>query len=151
MSTIKYTPRWAGSIEGRAVNLIKKFYPQLAAEYEFEDLVQEAYIVFMRCKQRYGKTIDNPAWFMSLFQRALQNKMINMLARCRAPRYISIEDLAENDFPATHPEENFMRAVLRELPPRVRHQLSIFLGGVGTETEQRKMYHRLMHIFAAQN
>lgn len=94
---IPYVPRWAGPIEGHAVNVIKSFFPRLCAEHEFCDLLQEAYIIFMKCKNAYGGKVDNRAWFMALFSRSLTNRMIGLLDR--SGRYIFIEDEPEIDEP----------------------------------------------------
>lgn len=116
---IKFRPRWNAALQGHAVNVIRKFYPRLVSDYEFDDLLQEAFIVYMRCKERYGATVDNPRWFMALFSRSLVNKLINLTEK--AGRYISIEALDE-DFPepATQYDEAYMTCLLRELPVEVR-------------------------------
>jgi|SRR3990167_2456927 len=120
MVKIKYVPRWPGAIEGYAVNCIRRFYAQLAAEHELEDLLQEAYIVFMRCKARYSSTVDNPRWFMALFQRALSNKLINLVHT--TGRYISCEDIElMMNANGTHtPDIGYMRCVMEELPVEIK-------------------------------
>lgn len=143
MPTIKYTPRFPGAIQGHAVNTVRKFFPKLSAEHEFDDLMQEAYIIFMRCKSRYGATVDNPAWFMSLFSRSLHNKLINMAEV--SGRYISLELLEAKDEPASELDEGYLRRVLQELPSRVRRQVGIFLNG--SETESREAYRRLRKLY----
>jgi len=110
---IKFTPRFNGPIQGRSVNIIKKFYPYLCAEHEFDDLMQEAYLVFMHCKELYGpdkgKGVDKPQWFMTLYSRALTNKLINLGKKCG--RYISIDDLdfdtSEFKNDVQHPRNNY--------------------------------------------
>jgi len=76
------------------VNTVRYFYGKLHPWHEFEDLLQEAYIVFMRCKHMYGHVVDNPRWFMALFSRSLHNRMINLVQH--GPRYNFTEDLVSS-------------------------------------------------------
>lgn len=108
----KFTAQWKGPIEGHAVNQVKRWFPSLCAEHEFDDLMQEAFLVFMRCSHRYAGRVDNPAWFMSLFSRALSNRLINLAARCG--RIFSLEDVDVHE-PSVD-AEGFGAAVLNELP-----------------------------------
>ena len=115
---ISFVPRWPGPIEGHAVNTVKSFYPKLCAEHEFDDLMQEAYIVFLRCKQRYSGTVDNPSWFMSLFRNALRNKLINISALCK--HNLSLEAVGSDDEPRTDGNEGYFACMFSELPVQVR-------------------------------
>ena len=76
-----FIPRWTGPIEGYTINLVRRYYPQLAAEHEFEDLLQEAYIKYLICVRTYKGRVDNGAWFMSLYKRALTNHLPSLLHR----------------------------------------------------------------------
>lgn len=144
--SIKFTPRWEGAVQGHAINTIRSFYPRLAAEYEFEDLLQDAYLIFMRCKRRTCFKIDNPRWFMTYFSNALSNKLINM-TKCstrNAERYIPLEFLDPADEPAVM-DEGFMRRVLQELPARVRHHIGVFLNR--NDIESWNAYQRLRKLY----
>lgn len=125
---LSFVPRWNAAIEGHAVNLVRKFYPKLAAEHEFDDLLQEAYIVFMRCKERYAGKVDNPRWFMALFSRSLFNRLMDLSKRCGT--YISIEAL-EDAFPepATEYDEAYFACLLRELPKEFRQLVDKVING----------------------
>jgi len=113
---IKYVPRWPGPIEGHAVNTAKHFYGTLHPWHEFDDLLQEAYIVFMRCKNAYGDTVDNPAWFMSLFSNSLRNRFINLIKH--GPRYNFTEDMELTDYTQSGlADDGYLRCLLEELPP----------------------------------
>lgn len=119
---IPYTPRFVGAFEGRAFNAVKKVYPRLAAEWEFEDLLQEAAVVFLACRERYKGTVDNPAWFMALFSRALHNRFIDLQRGSFS--YISLDELAEHDEPATERDAGFCWRVLQELPSDMKELLA---------------------------
>lgn len=142
MTKIRFTPRWPGPIQGHAINLVKRWFPALCSEYEFEDLLQEAYIVYMKCKQAYPH-IDNPAWFMAMFSRSLHNKLINLAAR--SGRYISTEDMSPDDEPATNTDEGFLRMVLQELPDEIKDLIRTVTDG--TEQKGRAALRKLLAAY----
>lgn len=115
---IAFVPRWQGAIEGHAVNSIKSFFPKLCADYEFDDLLQEAYIVFMKCKKRYAGVVDKPSWFMCLFSSSLRNRLINMCVSCK--HTYSLDDVSLDDEPATTLDVGYLSVVFSELPVQVR-------------------------------
>lgn len=139
---IPYVPRWVGPIEGHAVNVSKSFFSQLCAFYEFDDLLQEAYIVFMKCKRAYPK-VDNRAWFMGIFKNALRNRMIGLLEH-RATRYNFIEDVTDIEEPVKD-DNTFLGIVLRELPCDVQELLATFVGS--SEQKSRAAYRKLCKMF----
>lgn len=116
MSKIPFRPIWPGPIEGHAINTVRYYYGRLNAWHEFDDLLQEAYIVFIKCKRAYGSKVDNPAWFMSLFSNSLRNRFINLIRH--GPRYNFIEDLEAINIEATGDLENdgYLRCLLEDLP-----------------------------------
>ena len=117
---IKFTPRWEGAIKGHAVNTVKSFFPKLCADHEFDDLMQEAYIVFLKCSRRYRDTVDNPAWFMSLFRNSLRNKLINMSALCKLTVDIDVLDQDMTDELSVRDEIGYLKCVFSELDVRIR-------------------------------
>lgn len=92
-----FVPRWHGEISGWAVRAIVKNFASLSADYEFEDLMQEAYLVYMRCKDRYGSSVDNAAWFMALFKVSLRNHLWQMAERSGRRRMLSLDSLRDVD------------------------------------------------------
>ena len=118
-----FVPQWSGPIQGHAINSIKKMYPALCAEHEFDDLLQEAYIVFMKCERKYKGTVDNAAWFMSLFRTALQNRLYTLAGKCHDT--ISLDALTLAQEPVEQ-DTNFLRQVVRELPSEVQDLLRVF-------------------------
>lgn len=127
---IVFTPRWPGEVQGHAVNTVRSFFPKLCAEHEFDDLLQEAYIVFMKCKAKfYG---DNPAWFMALFSQSLRNRLINLSAVCG--RQISLDDpTVEVPEPSGGENDAFARVVMNELPEAVKQLIHAVCFGPGPE------------------
>lgn len=131
---VPYRPRFAGAFKGRAFNAVRRIYPKLAAEHEFDDLLQEAALVFLVCREKYlaqakagGRIVDNPAWFMSLFSRALYNRFVDLQRASFS--YIPIDELADADHPMSERDLGFCWRTLCELPADVRELLTVLGGG----------------------
>ena len=122
---IPFRPIWPGPIEGHAVNTARYYYGHLHAWHEFDDLLQEAYIVFIKCKRAYAGTVDNPAWFMALFRNSLRNRFSTLLQH--GPRYNFIEDLESINTDAAGDLKNdgYLRCILEDLPPVLNMMLRL--------------------------
>lgn len=103
MQALKFVPRWPGAIHGHAVNSVKSFYPNLCAEHEFDDLMQEAYYIFLKCKRKYFDRpnfkyakVNSAPWFMSLFSRALRNQLIAVQSKCRYKLNVDIDSIVDH-------------------------------------------------------
>lgn len=73
-----YTPIWEGVVKGYAINKINlDLWKFNWLGYEFDDLYQEAWLIFYSCKEEY-KEIDTPQHFMSLFKTALHNRFYDL-------------------------------------------------------------------------
>jgi hypothetical protein len=117
---IAYVARWQ-HVEGVAVNEIKRRFAMLCAEHEFEDLLQEAYLVYMKCKARYDPNFGDADWkpqagFAHYFRVSLRNKLLKMGAKCGRAFSIEIIDAQE----LAVEDDAFFRQVLKELPHPVR-------------------------------
>jgi hypothetical protein len=86
-----YKPKWSPELEGYAYNAIRRRWPQLAPWYEWEDLMQEAQLVYLVCAKRYNGRVDNPAWFMALFKTAWQRRLADLIKAI--PKYSLLEGL----------------------------------------------------------
>lgn len=95
-----YKPVWEGVIEGYATNEINKnLWKFLWIGYEFEDLKQEAWLVFNTCRSQYLE-IDTPQHFMSLFKTALHNKFYDLNMKSSLDKeYLGDFDLMEYCLP----------------------------------------------------
>jgi hypothetical protein len=69
-------PRFDGTaFEQWSRNFVNKnFWRVEEVHLTKEDSIQECAVVFFRCKNKYSYTVDNLAWFMSLFKRAVSNE-----------------------------------------------------------------------------
>lgn len=72
-----YLPRFKGPIEGWTVNYTHSQFWRIESLLEWEDVMQEAYIVFMRVSAKYPTT-DTPQHFMALYKRAWANHITDL-------------------------------------------------------------------------
>lgn len=68
----KYTP----SFEGYTLNFIKKNYWKVRNSMEFEDVLQQAYSVFLTCVEKY-KDVEQKH-LMALYKRMLYNEFVDL-------------------------------------------------------------------------
>lgn len=62
-------PQWPGSVEGFVVNYLKANYWRVESTMSYDDAMQEAHVVFLRCKRKYS--VEEPKHFMALFKTSL--------------------------------------------------------------------------------
>lgn len=130
-----YKPRLNRAFEGYIYNFVahqwrtSRLYKQ---GYDFDDLLQEAAVVFYACRERYEKVVDNPRWFMALFSRSLFNRFVDL--KRKSVSYSPLDELAEDVQPAWMDEARSLDAgyclrVLHELPGDIQELLRAFSFG----------------------
>lgn len=132
-----YRPHFAGSIQGHAINQCRSFYPKLHSQHEFDDLLQEANIIFLKCQRRYSTTPGmNDAWFMSLFSRALTNKLIRMSTLVARYNYADskVEPVSDTE------NAGMLSIMLQELPHDMKELLRAMTLPDTNERAWRKRY-----------
>ena len=72
-----YYPKFQGPIEGWAVKYASSQFWRVQSSMQWEDLMQESYMVFRRCADKYP-ALDTPQHFMALFKRAWINEINTM-------------------------------------------------------------------------
>lgn len=72
-----YTPQWKGPIEGYVVNFATRHLWKVQATMERADVLQEAYLVYMRCADKYP-AMDTPQHFMSLFKTSWSRRFTDL-------------------------------------------------------------------------
>jgi DNA-directed RNA polymerase specialized sigma24 family protein len=93
-----FFPRWEGEIEGWACKYIGKNLWRYRPDLEFDDLYQEAYLVFQRVADKYLH-VSEPRHLMALFKMAVRRQFIDIVkARSIRVRLVSFPD-AETDDP----------------------------------------------------
>jgi hypothetical protein len=68
-------PSWNGAFEQWSYKWVNANYWRVAHVHgSKEDSLQECALVFARCRQHYYDKVDNHAWFMALYKRAIANE-----------------------------------------------------------------------------
>lgn len=93
-----YRPKWTGTFEAFTKNYVRKdLWRFQHLNYEFEDLISEAYCKFLKCKKDYPIT-DTPQHFMALYKTALRNKFYDLAMESTYHKDVChIEDMYSDD------------------------------------------------------
>ncbi len=91
-----HTPEFKGPIEGYVVNFLKKNFWRIANTHEYEEALQEAHVVFLRCASRYTM-IEEPQHFMALFKTAWTNQFNDLSNRATDVRATQVQRGAEDE------------------------------------------------------
>lgn len=128
-----YTPKFKGEIEGYVVNHLKRNLWRIASTHDHRDAMQEAYLVFMRCCDKYPQT-DTPQHFMALFKQAWTNRIIDLSAKStKARAMVSAEvegldgDYFDRDVVGELDNAGYLLTLLRQAPAEVLLVLNLFL------------------------
>ena len=84
---LKLQVEWSGVFEGWARAYVYKNYWKVQEQLtSHEDALAECALIFTRCLRKYEYTVDNAAWFMSLFQRTVANEFTDHARRASNKR-----------------------------------------------------------------
>lgn len=121
----KFLATWEGPINGYAVNYVNANLWRLYNRYNFDELVNEAFLVYCKVSITYANKVDNPKWFMALYKTALSNRMhdlsktINQLVEdCEEP-YKGSSLVTSND--------GYLEVLLNQAPSEISSVLSLFI------------------------
>ena len=73
---MSFKPEFKGPIEGWTVNYVKRNIWKVERSMEWQDLMQEAYIVFLRVAAKYPE-VETPQHFMALYKLAFTRAFID--------------------------------------------------------------------------
>ena len=133
----KYLPRFEGPIEGYVKNYLAKHYWKVASSMEHDDCMQEAFLVFLRCAEKYG-VMDSPQHFMALFKTAWIRHYTDMAYKDSAAREVlsyghqveseedGVHDLLDL-VPGDLDTDGYLSRLLAAAPHDVATVLSFFL------------------------
>lgn len=129
-----YLPEWKGPIEGYVVNSVTKNLWRVSTTHERADLMQEAYIVFLRCASKYA-IIDTGAHFMSLFKTAWSRHLHDLSNKARSSKMMvsesnfDQEDDSEwrRDHVGELDNDGRLAVLMRQAPREVLLVLNLFL------------------------
>lgn len=131
-----YKPVWKGPLEGYVVNYITRNLWRVAATQERDDLMNEAYLIFMRCCERYPD-MDTPQHFMALFKRCWSNHFTDLANADTQVRGHEVPMLAPRDDEGSQirvleplgelENAGVLACVVRQAPNEVLLVLQLFL------------------------
>lgn len=130
---MSYVPEFKGPVEGWVVNHLKTNYWRVARTMAREDVLQEAYVVFLRCRRKYP-VIDTAQHFMALYKTAWTRQFTDFAnedtaSRCvtEMPRVRVDDELVEIDPVGDVESDGYLAVLLREAPREVSMVLNLFL------------------------
>lgn len=128
-----YLPRFKGPIEGWTVNYTHSQFWRVESMMEWADVMQEAYIVFMRVSAKYPTT-DTPQHFMALYKRAWANHITDLSNEATQLRRLVSSSHADDDDVRGLPEpigeidnDGLLGRKLAQAPEEVRKVLTLML------------------------
>lgn len=125
-------PEWDNIWQGWTTKFISKNKWKCDDTYDFEDHMQDAYMVFLRVKSAYP-AITEVRHLMSLYQTALRNEFIDKAQQKRQKYKMEVslesvvgEDLRLIDTLGESNNEGYLRVLISELPTELQALLSTF-------------------------
>ncbi len=106
---------WEGATEAWVRSTSSKQLWRVDGHMSYDDLIQEGYVVYMTCLQKYEHKANNQRWFMSLFMRAFTNRITDLAnARTKYPDALD-EDVMELESPESMEPDAFLDLLPEEL------------------------------------
>lgn len=132
-----FVPQWEGVIEGYVTNSLRMNYFRVEATMTRDDLMQEAYLVFLRCKTTYEGKIkaSEPQHFTALFKRSWAN-CLNDLSNDDTELRQRFQPFASGDSDVSYfldaqigetNNEGQLATLIRQAPREVSMVLNLFL------------------------
>lgn len=127
---MKHQAAFAGPVEGWTVNFCKVNFWRVESSMTMDDVMQEAYIVFMRVAKAYPD-LETPQHFMALYKRAWVNEFTNLAHQDTKLRAMTPE-MTETSEGGVEPtgelyNDGHLAIMLRQAPREVLMVLNLFL------------------------
>ncbi len=129
----KFVPEFKGPIEGWVTNHLKKNAWRALSRMEYEDLMQEANLVFLKLKRKYPD-IETPQHFMALYKTAWTNQFTDFTYLDTKHRVVITDsDLGSEEssfvgaLPGDLSHDGMLMTAIRQAPAEVQSVVSIFL------------------------
>lgn len=125
-----YEPVWVGKIEAYAkCKIVKDFWRFQYLGIEYEDLLQESWLVFNFCRKEYQT--DTSAHFTSLFKRCLHSKFcaLGNFKRLNKERLIGVDDIRvyQHRKGLKIFDDNYIRMLVKQAPEEIKQVISVLL------------------------
>lgn len=126
---LSWCAKWEGNIENWAKKFIKKNKWRCDPIHEFNDLLQDCYLIFIKISERYPRVVEQ-AHFMALFKRAVSNQMHDHARYMRRKRLVCTITTADPvdqavRLPGEVTNSGYLNALLAEAPEELRLALAI--------------------------
>lgn len=129
-----YLPTFEGPVQGYAANHIQANLWKVQPLYERDDMMQEAYLVFVRCAGKYP-ALDTPQHFMSLFKMAWGRHIIDLAKKASAARNCRSATMLDREDGSTYQREVIgdfdndgqLLTMLRQAPREVMMVLNLLV------------------------
>ncbi len=141
-----FVPKFNRSISGWSVKFIRKNLWRLHCQGDFDDMFQEAYLIFLVCAKKYGGgCAKNGAHFMALYKRAFINHFTDLTKKASKDRELLISNISERDgkevncfdmMPGSLPNEGEMRTYIRQCPKPMQMFIAAMESGLISQTLQ---------------
>lgn len=134
---IVWSPVWGKQYEGWAANFIRKNIWRCDNINSFQDLMQDAYLVFARVAMTYPRVVE-PKNFMALFKMAMANKMHDrsLYKKRKSAAEVCLSSDVSEFFTGRIGEmtnAGYLGALLNEAPEELRLALNLLAEGVPRE------------------
>jgi hypothetical protein len=126
---------------GWMVKYAQKHFKRVASDsYQFDDLLQDGYVIYCDCKRRYvdegDGRVKNQAHFMSLFKRCFSNHITDTAyKRSRSPEIplhdTGQEDQLDEDLVGHEDEIASFMVLVRQAPIEIRKVVNLFTTAEG--------------------
>lgn len=125
---IIWLPQWEGPIHKWACSFIHRNNWRCDHIHDFDDLLQDAYLTYLKIVKRYPRVIE-PAHFMALFKTAMIYQMHDK-ARYVKAKNVRHADVLDFDLLCNKliGDENagYLSITVNNAPVQLRHALSVF-------------------------
>jgi len=130
-----YDAVWEGGLEAYTSRYVRANLWRMTRTCDYDDAMQEARIVFLRCARQYKHQLDNAAWFMGVYKRSLAGRFADIATK--DTRYRVVGELPSvangDDDPTPYVQEPVgelsnmgeLMCLIREAPSEVREVLAL--------------------------
>lgn len=159
-----HVPKWPGPVEGYVKNYIRtNLWRYEALGYDFDDLINEAWIVFARCTKNHE--FKSPEHFMGFFKTALHNSFFDIMKKSikelKYRKFIDNEETTIEDFSQVE-EQGTLRVLLSQAPKEIKEVFNLLFNapteilealgfGMVTKRGQKMLSNRKLCSFLGYN
>ena len=123
---------WPGVFENWSHAWVQRNYWKVREHFPTrEDAMAHCALIWTRCLRRYEYSVDNPAWFMSLFQRAVANDWTTYAAKSTRQRGLLVSARSEKDaemreaLGPTEDSQGYLLTLLGEASDELKQDLKV--------------------------